>query len=677
MPDKIVKEISTVISAVDQSAPGVDSFEKRWKKMADDVPAYIAGKTFDDQKQLDSMSKFYARQAAEAEKLRHIDRNAEEQSIRDLQAAKIRSMRETAQQARIEAEANRRLFGDPAIENVGAAGKDMGAKIAEETEQGFLDSLNARFGRGSFAGQLTRLFRGSGPLLALGLAAHEFDAFATQIKDINQQVATGALRAGELPERYAEAIPIIGYIEKGFRSIGEVVTGIASDSVTWNAELKAVSETYGSIRDMAKETADYVKDSDRRIHGPTPADEVNNRADDKIKSIIEKASETRSRLAAESAAAQNNLEDLQQTSYGATGLDILEHRIKQPQIIEARSRMDSAQDDINTTNKAQAIDIKQIEEHRGKELEDVRQKQSIESRAKRVSEQNQLNSEIRRAQSQANIAQIEQQQHFLEDQAAGLKEGDINRLGILKQAADVERNAAIAKIDERYRDEKEEIEKRRQDHVHSGADYNQAGATANFDTDAAANQAEADRQRARDDDEKKKRGLDQNYQKGVQDDEKKKQDDQRSLMDHQLDVAEQLNKFKIDEARATGQLSKSDEARLAVADKFLSKQKDLQKIVNDPNATQGERDQAKSYLNRLPADEAAAERQAVRDSIGPRKAKAAGGDAGDLHGLAEKAQTAAESPEARGIKRSNDLLEKIHQLLAHQNPTMPANEVTM
>ena len=238
MADKIVKEVNVTFTATDAAQAEINKFENRLEKMKKDaasVPNYITGKSGSDQEQLNSMSRFYAAQAAEANKLRQINRSAFEQQVRDEQASEIRRLRAETQIAKVKEEANLRLYG-PAMN---AAVEDAGTKSGTT----FLDKLNDVFGRGSSTTRLMRTLMGGGALMAIGLAAREFERMGADVEKLAVDIGTGKIRNDEMAERLVDTLPIVGSVEKGFKSIAMAVTGIAADTANWNEELKRVTET--------------------------------------------------------------------------------------------------------------------------------------------------------------------------------------------------------------------------------------------------------------------------------------------------------------------------------------------------------------------------------------------------------------------------------------------------
>jgi hypothetical protein len=147
----------------------------------------------------------------------------------------------------------------------------------------------------------------------------------------------------------------------------------------------------------------------------------------------------------------------------------------------------------------------------------------------------------------------------------------------------------------------------------------------------------------------------------------------------QIDIDEQLQRIKIDDLQASGNLSKNDEKRLQVAESFLERRKQLQKITEDENATSEQKEKARGLLGGLAAAEAAAEARAVRT---PRVGTATAEEAGQLHGLATQAVTRAADPmselnatskeQSKDTKAARELLQQIASMLALTHGSNPA-----
>jgi hypothetical protein len=157
---------------------------------------------------------------------------------------------------------------------------------------------------------------------------------------------------------------------------------------------------------------------------------------------------------------------------------------------------------------------------------------------------------------------------------------------------------------------------------------------------------------------------------------KKQGEEKRREADHQLDVGAQLEKMTIDNLMHEGGISKIQEKKLAVAEQYNQKRKELLKIINDENATEDQKAQAKDLLSGLAGGEQRAIREAIRT---PRTGTATATSAGGLTGLVEAATTHASDPmsvmaanskiSTEQTKKATDILDKMLGLL-QQNPSL-------
>jgi hypothetical protein len=174
--------------------------------------------------------------------------------------------------------------------------------------------------------------------------------------------------------------------------------------------------------------------------------------------------------------------------------------------------------------------------------------------------------------------------------------------------------------------------------------------------------------------------------KAAEEAEKKKQAEEkvhekaRATQEHQAATAEQLQQFRIDELRITGQLSEKDEKRLHTAEEFQRKRAELMKILNDENASDAQKKQARSFLAALPGDLQSA--LAADNITAPAKTKAAatGQVAGRTSGVAGLAQASADHDRERdrnlksiadNSKKANDLLGQLITQIGEMNAVFP------
>ena len=236
-----------------------------------------------DKGSLSSMRNFYAVQAAEAQKLRQVNRTAEQQMVRDVLAMKLRAMQSEAQAARVATEVNRRLYGeqtsrlirtasqanavraargqaiDPlerqilartirvrkataiyeraaesarvrmdgaATATPGVGGSGGGGGAGNGRDGGWVASL---FGEGAWKGSQTgmalKVLQGGGLVGMLDIATKRVAEMAAGMADVTVALRNGEMSMKEAFDRFASALPFFGTGYQIGTSIEEMFSG--------------------------------------------------------------------------------------------------------------------------------------------------------------------------------------------------------------------------------------------------------------------------------------------------------------------------------------------------------------------------------------------------------------------------------------------------------------------
>jgi hypothetical protein len=104
----------------------------------------------------------------------------------------------------------------------------------KKKNRGFLDELNAQYGKKSTIGKVFKLAAGGGVIAGLALAANEFKNLTEHAGEMYDKFRAGNTTAGELADEVAKSLPIIGKVYEGFKNIGEIVSGVRGEVAALN-----------------------------------------------------------------------------------------------------------------------------------------------------------------------------------------------------------------------------------------------------------------------------------------------------------------------------------------------------------------------------------------------------------------------------------------------------------
>lgn len=116
----------------------------------------------------------------------------------------------------------------------------------------FLDSIKSKFGaKGSLKDVLEPLLVGGGAIAGITFAAAQFDKLTGSVADSANKFRLGKISFGGLVKDFAESIPILGSVVRGFRNIGEAWVGTEA--------IKAREEKYAADSRKAMEESNAVR----------------------------------------------------------------------------------------------------------------------------------------------------------------------------------------------------------------------------------------------------------------------------------------------------------------------------------------------------------------------------------------------------------------------------------
>jgi hypothetical protein len=196
----------------------------------------------------------------ERKPLRTVDRSPFERSVRDEEARRIRETREESRRARVEEEADQRMFGGPRPR--GGGGKNGGGGKGGgggEEEDGAIEQLRGAFGRHGKLTEILHLATGAGPILGLGLAARELEHLTHAAEEFATELRMGEKPAGELTDHFLRQIPLLGNIYASGRAIREVISGEEAELRKANEEAARSKELWEMRINLAKSYEEQLK----------------------------------------------------------------------------------------------------------------------------------------------------------------------------------------------------------------------------------------------------------------------------------------------------------------------------------------------------------------------------------------------------------------------------------
>jgi hypothetical protein len=218
--------------------------------------------------------------------------SAFEQSVRNQQAEQINSMRKQAQNAKVSEEANRRLYGDkgPADESDairsfannlpgrrsggkgGSGGSGGGPKgPGGGAEDGWYKSLKES---GDGLENFTKVIKGVGDLGVVSEIGRSLQKLPDAAEKYYASLRAGATKSEAAAEAFADAIPVIGELAKGFQAAGKFLYDNVDAQGRQKADAARKKEEQQDIKD-----AIYEKQQKQKI----VRDEITNRFRDESK----------------------------------------------------------------------------------------------------------------------------------------------------------------------------------------------------------------------------------------------------------------------------------------------------------------------------------------------------------------------------------------------------------
>lgn len=581
------------------------------------------------------------------------------------------------------------------------------ASAGHQAGESFIENLKSEVGRSSAAHELIEIFRGAGPAIAIGLAAHETKELAEGFEKAVDEFREGKITTGEMADQLARSIPILGDIYSAGRAIREIFTGEEAAIAAINEQAERLDKLLDSNRDKARELAAYFRQTAEHRYelgptlSPTAKDQLSNSDALRDKTLSENQDfhKTRGDLGAELSKAQAAARDEQAYI----------ENLKKASIVSGGAAASFAAPLAHAASERQKVDNEKVEElNREFQVETIQHEQRLtalkadaEKTRSAIAAEARREQEIKESEHRAIVLQIERDGALESNRISA--EADVERL----RASGRDFDAQVAQVRAGLTQQEEQIDANARKEIETYGDINVAEQKAHDQKIAAATKAGAEidglneqaRRRAADSanelthneaevhaeklrragkaeeanavleadktqktkEEIEKRRLaaiaggispdqaNSNAQRetalAAQRDQLELEDKQKQLADQRASIGDHLMSMKIDELKLTGSIGEQEQKRFAVAMDYLHKAQELRDIINDKNASAAQKQDAQSELAKLPGEEQQALAIAGRTK---QRGTAEATNAGALHGIIESSRTQAEkSPEAK------------------------------
>lgn len=584
------------------------------------------------------------------------------------------------------------------------------ASAGHQAGESFIENLKSEVGRSSAAHELIEIFRGAGPAIAIGLAAHETKELAEGFEKAVDEFREGKITTGEMADQLARSIPILGDIYSAGRAIREIFTGEEAAIAAINEQAERLDKLLDSNRDKARELAAYFRQTAEHRYelgptlSPTAKDQLSNSDALRDKTLSENQDfhKTRGDLGAELSKAQAAARDEQAYI----------ENLKKASIVSGGAAASFAAPLAHAASERQKVDNEKVEElNRELQVETIQHEQRLtalkadaEKTRSAIAAEARREQEIKESEHQAIVlqierdgalesarisadadvallrassrdfdAQIEQLHASLEQRkeqidASERKEvetyGDVNvaaqKAHDQKVAEETKTNAEIDRLREQAR---RNAADRSNELSHDEAEVHAESLRRAGDAAGADAAIEADKtQKAKEEIEKRRladiaSGISPDvansnaHRADALADERAKLDLQekaKNLAEERAGIDSRLVDSQIDSLKAAGLISNSEQKRLEVAKQFEERRLQLLKLSKDENATAQERADAQQQLADLPDE---AKRAIALAARVPRQGTADTEQAGALHGLADQARERAAEPLAVQLQR--------------------------
>ncbi|HUO07074.1 MAG TPA: phage tail tape measure C-terminal domain-containing protein [Phycisphaerae bacterium] len=134
-------------------------------------------------------------------------------------------------------------------------------QAAAGSSPSLVQGLNASLGRSSELGGTLRLLAGSGPILALSLAANAFEKLGKEIDDLSVKWRKGEISGSEFFEGLLLKVPVAGQISQGLLSIKDAITGVSYAEEVAAEKAKRTAEGWKEAARDIKNAAEVVQES--------------------------------------------------------------------------------------------------------------------------------------------------------------------------------------------------------------------------------------------------------------------------------------------------------------------------------------------------------------------------------------------------------------------------------
>lgn len=276
----MANSIATMSAMLTANANSFSQTMRRSKKEIEEVNAAV-------EKGDRSFKTYYATQQRAA------SRGNEEQRVRNAMAEQIKGMREQALQARVTAEAQKRLFGgDPAAAaEVRSQVVGETAKTAQASALTFREQYKKYLGEESDFMRFGRMALGAGVLAEV---ANRIAAAAAKAKELAVAFQLGEITGKELTASMLRAIPIAGQLGGAIDDIRQALSGEAAELARLENSIKindlitdGLKARIALHKELARSYRDYIQQL---------ADESARQNKPGLTPLYERAWETRDRL---------------------------------------------------------------------------------------------------------------------------------------------------------------------------------------------------------------------------------------------------------------------------------------------------------------------------------------------------------------------------------------------
>jgi len=138
---------------------------------------------------------------------------------------------------------------------------------AAASEASWKDSLRSIKQEASAIGNVTKLMMGGGAVVGLTMAGSQLKNFADEANRLKSEFQSGAISAGELTEKIAGSLPVLGQFWQAGRSIRELFTGEQAEIARINEEARLTTQLFDAQLASVKALKSVLADISLRKAG--------------------------------------------------------------------------------------------------------------------------------------------------------------------------------------------------------------------------------------------------------------------------------------------------------------------------------------------------------------------------------------------------------------------------